>query len=206
MCEPASFVVVKGPKALWSKRSDAHTEIRTDHGVPENGIGHPSSVQVEITPAGRNYALPLKDWTFRFDQTELPEWWDAVEAEKECRSELENWAKARLFVNRNGEVRDGCVFACGSSTVTAYGSSTVTAYDSSTVTAYDSSTVTAYGSSTVTAYDSSKVTACEGSATVSVYCAFSCKLTGALAVIINRIGKKAKCYVGTEKTQIVVGK
>jgi hypothetical protein len=106
------------------------------------------------------------------------------------------------------------VTALGSSTVTAWESSTVTARDSSTVTAWDSSTVTALGSSTVTALgsstvtarDSSTVAACKSRATVIFYCAFKCRIVGERAVIINRIGAKAKTYIGRAKARTVEGK
>jgi len=103
MCKPASFIVVKGPKAIWSLTKDRHFDIRREFGLPENGA-RTTSVQVEVTPAGNDFALPLDAWSFHVDQDCLPEWWSRHDAEKECRIELEKWARARLV--RSGERRD----------------------------------------------------------------------------------------------------
>ena len=104
MCRPASMIVTKGPKAVWSAKEDSHSKIRREFGMPENGVGRVTSVQVEIVPEREDFALPLNEWQFVVDQDTLPDWWDKKEAEKECRAELEKWAKVRLV--RHGEKRD----------------------------------------------------------------------------------------------------
>ena len=223
MCKPASMVLTQH-KVFSSKRTDAHAEIIREFELTESVAGKICLLKVEITPTGGDMSKPLADWQYRVDQEvdALPEWFDAAECEKRTRQHLADvWAKERLVLS--GQVRTiqelECVFACGSSQVTAYGSSQVTACDSSQVTAIDSSHVTAYGSSRVTAcgssqvtaydssqvsaYDSSHVTACHGNATVSCYCKFSIKLTGVCAVVIDRTLSKAKCYVGTAKTRTI---
>ena len=103
MCRPASMVLVKGHKPYWSKTEDSHVKIRQEFGLPENGIGRITSVQVEIVPPNGDFSLPLDKWQFEIDQDRLPDWWDREEAERNVRAELENWAKVRLI--REGEVR-----------------------------------------------------------------------------------------------------
>lgn len=108
MCEEASFIIVKGHRAVWSPYTDSHSEIRRERGIPENACGRITSVQVEVTPprgAGgeKRFDAPLGAWNFRTDQREedgeLPEWWDPGEAEKAARAALEGpggWAECRL--------------------------------------------------------------------------------------------------------------
>ena len=103
MCRPASMVVAMGPKAFSSRKTDKHIEIRKEFGLPENGVGRVTSVQVELVPDENDFSRPLPEWRFVVDQDELPEWWDADAAEKECRHELEKWASLRLI--RDGDVR-----------------------------------------------------------------------------------------------------
>ena len=167
MCNPCSMVVAKGPKAYWSKVNESHTAIRKEHGMPENGL-RPVNVQIEITPPnGNDFETPLDEWVFNVDQDQLPGWWNAEDAEKECRSELEEWAKVRLV--RAGEKRDvkegeNVVAVCGGTVNEVRGG------------------------------------------TVAFRFAFSCKLTGLFSVVISRIGKTAKCFVGTEKTRTITVK
>lgn len=39
MCEEASFIIVKGHRAVWSPYTDSHSEIRRERGPPENACG-----------------------------------------------------------------------------------------------------------------------------------------------------------------------
>ena len=103
MCRPAAMVLVKGRKPYWSATKDSHIEIRREFGLPENGVGRVTSVQVEIVPPGGDFSLPLDKWEFAVDQDILPDWWDRDEAERDVRLELESWAKVRLI--RAGDVR-----------------------------------------------------------------------------------------------------
>ena len=134
MCRPASMIVTSGHKMTWSKTNDSHSDIRREFGMPENPVGRVTSVQVEIVPLNEDYALPLKNWKFVVDQDTLPDWWDAVEAEKQCRISLEDWAKVRLVRHgENREIKDARVFALAGSQVTACGNSQVTARENCTV-------------------------------------------------------------------------
>jgi hypothetical protein len=270
MCKPASMVVVKGYKCVWSRHTDAHTEIRASYGIPENGIGRVTSVQIEITPPDSNWAAPFAEWAFKVDQDILPDWWDAADAEKAVRDELPSWAKARLVrcgverdvtdgeyivavcggtvnavsggtvnavsggtvnevwggtVNevRGGtvnavsggtvnEVRGGTVNAVWGGTVNAVSGGTVNAVRGGTVNAVWGGTVNEVSGGTVNAVCGGTVNAVRGGTvnevrggTVSFRCQFAVKLTGVMSVVINRIGMRARCFVGTAKTRTVRG-
>ena len=124
MCEEASFIIVKGHRAVWSPNTDSHSEIRRERGIPENACGRITSVQVEVTPprdAGgeKRFDAPPGEWNFRTDQREedgeLPEWWDPAEAEKAARAALEGpggWAECRLVRGYRPGKLSGTVLQC----------------------------------------------------------------------------------------------
>ena len=99
MCNPASFVATKD-RVYWSKKTDSHHEIISEHGLCESGIRGVNVVPLEITPEGGNLSLPLKDWKFAIDfagfPRDLPEWWDLGKYEAMTRAELKGWAKVKL--------------------------------------------------------------------------------------------------------------
>jgi hypothetical protein len=228
MCNPASFIITKGFKVFWSKRTDGHTDIRKEHGVPENDELQIKSVQVEITPPDGKFETPLKDWVFRTDQDLLPDWWDAKQAESACRVALEDWAAFRLV--RVGEERDvnegdyvsavcggtvnevrggtvnevygGMVNAVYGGTVNAVRGGMVNAVYGGTVNAVYGGTVNAVCGGTVNAVYGGTVNAVCGG-TVSFRMNFSVKLYGFISVIIDRTKSKARCIVGTDKERIV---
>lgn len=122
MCEEASFIIVKGHRAVWSPYTDSHSEIRRERGIPENACGRITSVQVEVTPprgAGgeKRFDAPPGAWNFRTDQQdedgELPEWWDPGEAEKAARAALKEWAECRLVRGYTPERFPCTVSRCG---------------------------------------------------------------------------------------------
>ena len=206
MCKPASFKIVKGPKALWSKRTDSHNEIEKEHGIPINTAETIYNVSVEIVPPNGYFATPLKDWVFAVDQDMLPKWWNAEEAEKETRLELVKWADAKLRqAGNNRDIVDGddVIAVCGG-TVHAVCGGTVHAVWGGTVHAVRGGTVNAVWGGTVNEVRGGTVNAVCGG-TVSFRCNFSVKFSGLFSVIINRIGEKAKCYVGKTKERIVKG-
>ena len=199
MCKPASMIVVKGQPPFWSKKTESHTEIRKEFGLPENTDTLIANVQVEITPPNGDFAAPLKDWVFRTDQDLLPKWWDAKEAEAAVRKELKAWAKCKLI--RHGEKRDvndgDCIIAvCGG---------TVNAVCGGTVNEVWGGTVNEVWGGTVNAVCGGTVNAVRGG-TVCFYATFSVKFSGAFSVIINRIGNAAKCLIGSEKERIATDK
>lgn len=103
MCRPASMIIVKGPKAIFSANRDSHTQIREEFGLPYNNGRNVVNVQVEILPPSDDFSATLDKWEFVVDQDTLPDWWDPKEAEAETRSALEKWAKIRLV--RPGDVK-----------------------------------------------------------------------------------------------------
>ena len=199
MCRPASMVVVMGPKAFSSRKTDKHIEIRKEFGLPENGVGRVTSVQVELVPDENDFSRPLPEWRFVVDQDELPEWWDAEAAEKECRHELEKWASVRLI--RDGDVRS---IDDGDNIVAMLGG-TLTEMRGGTLTEMRGGTLTEMWGGTLTAMRGGTLNAMRGG-TVCFYRAFSVNLKGPKTVVIDRTGDKAICHVGTEKERVVASK
>ena len=181
MCRPASMICTLGHKMTWSKTKDSHSEIRREFGMPENSPGRVTSVQVEIVPRDEDYSLPLPQWTFVVDQDTLPDWWDAVEAERQCRLELENWARVRLV--RHGEHRDEIV-------------------EGELITAICGGTASAIRGGTVSEIWGGTVSEIRGG-TVCFFRTFTVKLCGLQTVIVDRTGRKARCIVGTENERTV---
>jgi len=119
MCKPASFIVVNGEPPKWSKHSDSHEVIRSEHKLPHNTDTLTANVQVEITPPNGNYfETPLKQWVFKVDQDRLPKWWDAKVAEVAVRKELKAWAKQKLILSDTVLIDgDGEYYIAGNITV-----------------------------------------------------------------------------------------
>jgi len=97
MCKCASFMATKG-KIWFSNKSDSHEEIIKEFELHE-GAGRINFVRLEVSPENDNLSLPLKDWIFKVDQKELPDWFDVVEYKKLARLELIEWAKVKLNFN-----------------------------------------------------------------------------------------------------------
>ena len=99
MCNPASLVATKD-RVFWSKTTDSHREIITEHNLCERGVRGVNVVPLEIVPLGGNLSLPIKDWKFSIDYQgydhELPEWWDDKKYEAMARAELKEWADVKL--------------------------------------------------------------------------------------------------------------
>ena len=189
MCKPASFKVVKGPKALWSKTTDSHNEIETEHGLPVNAATTIFNVSVEITPPPTangfpNWNAPLKDWVFRVDQDMLPKWWDAVEAEKEVREELKKWVASKLIRNGdNRNVKEGdCILAI-----------------------YCGGTVNEISGGTVGRISGGTVSLISGG-TVRFTRPFETKIRGSQTVVIDSTSPRARCIVGTDVWKTVRSK
>ena len=232
MCKPASFVITKD-KVFWSKVSDSHEDIIKEFSLAAEVAGKICIVRCEITPPeeGR-FDLPAEKWIYKTDQegSSLPEWFDASEVEARCHVALSKWISARVITENTTEISGNIsVFVCGSATIErVYGSATIgSVYESATIERVCGSVIiervcgsviigsvcgsvtigSVYGSAKIErVYGSAKIERVYESATVSFYSAFSSKLTGLLAVVINRIGTKAKCHVGSEKTRTVTGK
>ena len=158
MCNPASFVIARnGKKAFWSRLTDSHEEIITEHKLVEMVADKICIARVEIVPPCGDMTKPLKQWIFRTDQNILPNWYDPKLAEKVCRGELKDWFASKVFLAGEHEIKEGLVYALGSSRVVARDSSSVVAWGSSRVVARDSSSVEAWDSSRVVARDSSTI-------------------------------------------------
>jgi len=173
---------------------DEHERLIEENDLHVDGVRGPNLVRVEISPPDGRLDTPLAEWVYRLDEEKmeglglLPEWYDAKKAEARVRRELPKWLAARVaLAGESKEIREGVMYAYGSSTVGAYGSSVVCAYDSSEVCAYDSSVVWAY--------DSSVVRACQSHATVRHYNKQTTKPEGPKAVMIDCTGKRAVCTV-----------
>lgn len=96
MCRFASMIVTKGFKVFWSKTENSHSVIRAEFGLPENGVGRITSVQIEyLPPAPDVFSKRQIDWNFTIDQDTLPEWWDMEEAKKACWVEIPKICQAR---------------------------------------------------------------------------------------------------------------
>ena len=184
MCKMASFVLTKD-NAYWSKRTDSHEEIIEEHGLKELGLaGKVGILRVEIVPKRGDYMQPIDQWVFGYDQDMLPDWADKETDERRTRAALREWYSA-------------CFVPAGVERAEVKAGDVVKLVWGGTVNAVWGGTVNEVWGGTVNEV-------CGG--TVEFRVAFACKLTGALAVVINRIGAKAKCYVGTAKTRTVTGK
>ena len=228
MCRPASMIATLGHKMTWSPTKDSHSDIRAEFGMPENGIGRINSVQIEITPPNGDYSLPPTQWTFCVDQDTLPDWWDAEEAEKQCRIALEAWAKVRLV--RSGEVRtlnDGehVTALCGGTlskmcggtlskmsggTLSEMCGGTLSKMSGGTLSYMSGGTLSKMFGGTLSYMSGGTLSKMFGGAlsemsggTASFNRHFECKLIGQMSVIIDRSGTKARCIVGTEKMRTV---
>ena len=206
MCKMASGVLTKGHKAHWSKGTDSHEAIIAEHKLTADGVRGPNIVRFEITPPDDRYDAPLAEWSYRVDQDTTPDWYDATAGEVAARAMLVEWAVCKLVttgIERDVNTGENVV-VCGG-TVNKVCGGTVDEVCGGTVNEVWGGTVNAVCGGTVNeGWGGTVNEVCGG--TVEFRVAFACKLTGALAVVINRIGAKAKCYVGTAKTRTVTGK
>src|SRR3972149_4402688 len=95
MCNDASFVLTN-TNVFWSRNTSSHEEIIREFKL-EHLDKHAAKiglVRVEIVPPGDDFRLPQEQWIFRTDQDELPDWYDAVEAEQRVRAVLQYWIAA----------------------------------------------------------------------------------------------------------------
>lgn len=118
MCRPASLIVEeKNKRAVWSKYTNSHTEIRKELELPENTHQRIYNVAVEISPDDGDLNTPINDWVFRVDQDILPDWWDAEEAEKVVRRALVDWAASWLVTGEAEHTKNRTVFVLNGGTV-----------------------------------------------------------------------------------------
>jgi hypothetical protein len=83
-------------RIYWSKTSDSHEDIISEYKLNADGLGGPNIARVEVAPPKGNLSLPLKQWVYKLDQTDVPKWYEAKTAERECRAELKAWKKQKL--------------------------------------------------------------------------------------------------------------
>ena len=98
MCRPASFVVTKS-KVYWSKLTDSHEEIINEFNLNKldsDPIRGANLVRVEISPRYGDLSRPLAEWSYKLDQPDRPEWYEATDTEARCRVALALWAKQKL--------------------------------------------------------------------------------------------------------------
>ena len=178
MCNPASFCVNRELKVFWSKKSDAHEDIIEKFDLHVDGVREANFVRVEVVPPKEGaFETPLDQWVYKLDQQNAPSWYDKDKTEKACRIALVDWAAAKLALS--GEVKtikDGMLYAC----------------DSSTVTAYDSSTVREIIGGCVRFF-------CKFSVKISGKMSVAIDMTG------NMTGNKAICHVGEDEPRVVTG-
>jgi len=167
MCNPASFVATK-THSLWSPTPDSHERIIEEHNLHAGVYPHVNFVRIEIAPKNGDLSTDSKAWRYKVDQDIVPDWYNARDCERRCRTELVKWKRAKLITAGHQEIDKGLLYAYGSATVKAYNFATVIAFNSAKVAAYCSTTVKAYGSVIVHACDSASVEAFD-SAEVTVY-------------------------------------
>lgn len=112
MCAPISFVLTK-ERVFWGF-IDNHSVIIKEHGLNEWGAKGPNIVRVELSPGAnwgsmvRGMFTPTNTWVFMVDQDKLPEWYDAVDAEKRTRAALKECLAERRFSKKKVRItRDG---------------------------------------------------------------------------------------------------
>jgi hypothetical protein len=93
MSNAASFVVTK-TRVYSGSASESHSEIIKEHKLHTD----PNTVNIEITPPGNDYRLPLDEWVYRVDQADLPDWYDAAECEARVRAALPGWVAAKIVL------------------------------------------------------------------------------------------------------------
>jgi len=171
MCSPASFVLTKNGLVFWSKANDSHLRIIKENKLCEHGVLGVNIVKIEITPPsdGRD-PRDFKNWDFRIDETYVPAWFDAKQAEALCRAELPEWGKHHILKTGHhiieGErsvvvlpgsdvtldVRGGVVhiFGRGNQTITVSGGLVQTFNDSAPTITVSGGVVRTYGPSAPT--------------------------------------------------------
>ena len=92
MCKFASFVLTKDA-VFWSDKSDSHEHIISEHGLHADGVRGPNILRVEIIPGAKLKKFSqYKDWEYKVDQDQMPEWFDAARDEKRARKALQDRA------------------------------------------------------------------------------------------------------------------
>jgi hypothetical protein len=183
MCRPASFVVTKD-SVLWSPTTESHEEIITEFGLHADGVRGPNICRVELIPEDDLYWTDPATWSFGVDQDTLPEWWDAVDAERRVKAAALKWQAAKIIKpeqNRN-VIKDGEFVLFSYGTVQAICGGTVQAICGGTVEAIRGGTVEEIRGGTVEAYVKLDPEL----------------LKGKYTVLIDRSGDVPVCYVGKE--------
>ena len=131
MCEAASFIVTMND-VLFSEKSDSHEEIIRENKLDDSDINF---VRVEISPPNHDYRLALENWVFSTNQKEIPEWYNAKNAEKFCREKLPIWAKFHIFTkdSKHGGGNLSLIFLSGNHIVNGQTGGGVRARNTSTV-------------------------------------------------------------------------
>lgn len=91
MCKFKSMVVTQSG-VLYSTKHDNHGRLLSENGIADAKIP-PDFVKIELVPQNGNYEN-LSGYKFKIDQDALPDWWEPVGAEKDCREVL---AKIMVF-------------------------------------------------------------------------------------------------------------
>lgn len=92
MCTAAALVLTKD-KVFWSKTSNSHLVIIRENRLHADGVRGPNLVEVEITPPGSDYSIPLEGWKYSVTQDVLPDWYDQERDERRAREALKEWSK-----------------------------------------------------------------------------------------------------------------
>ena len=167
MCKAASFIVTMND-ILFSEKSDSHEEIIRENNLDDSDINF---VRVEISPPNNDYQQPFDLWVFSTDQTNVPDWYNAENAERFCREKLPIWAKFHIFTcdSKHDGGNLSLIFLAGKHEIKGQTGGDVLALNTSTVRssgqtggyvlACDTSTVRSSGQTGgyVLAYDTSTV-------------------------------------------------
>lgn len=94
MCRHLSGIAVFRTDAevtvYMSRKTDSHTEIREEHGLPEAVTGREKRTPVEYVPYGA--LLDFASWRFEFDE-DRPAWWTEAHT-KDAIRQMTSFARA----------------------------------------------------------------------------------------------------------------
>ena len=211
MCEPASMIVIRGPKVHWSENTDSHEEIIAECNLREMDTRKAINiVPIEITPPNSDWNKPLAEWVFHVDyygyRRDLPDWWNAEKCETACRAALKDWAKAKLVKGKRAEITSGQHYLVGNAEVGIVRDSAVIQYvrDSAVIQYVRDSAVIqdVRGSAVIKdVRDSAVIKDVRGSATIIVYTSVdpTCLKTKTAVMIDRSISSQIDVWVGGKK-------
>ena len=130
MCKPASFVLTKD-NVFWSKTSDSHEDIISEHNLHPDGARGANVVRIEITPPNDDYTLPIGQWVYKLDQDDTPKWYSKESAIERVMLSLPDWVASKIVLpNQERElIVDGDIVLAVYGTVNRVSGGTVNEVD-----------------------------------------------------------------------------